>query len=94
MWMRLDSPVLGLLTFEDKFSNVNRSHINKCSSGVYEDYYLLGVPDGDATEVDTLWVFDASRGAWYGPWTLNGAVFVASDIRGQGQDLYFGHTGS
>lgn len=77
---------------EDKLDLISNLHIDKCSSGVFEDLYLLGVPKDGATEISELLIFDGSRKVWYGPWTLKGAVFVASDLRGQGQDLYFGNT--
>jgi hypothetical protein len=68
------------------------NHISKCSSGVFEDFYLLGIPKDDATEVSELFIFDVARQAWYGPWTLKGAQFTVSDLRGEGQDIYFGNT--
>jgi len=77
---------------EDKLDAINSNNIDKCSSGVFEDYYLLGIPKDDNTEVSELYVFDGTRQAWYGPWTLKGGLFVASDLRGKGQDLFFGNT--
>jgi len=77
---------------EDQLDAVNNLHIDKCSSGVFEDFYLLGIPRDDNTEVSELFVFDGARRKWYGPWTLKGAVFTVSDLRGKGQDLYFGNT--
>lgn len=75
---------------EADLDTINKLHISKASAGVFEDFYMLSVPLGDSTENDSIFVLDVTNGAWYGPWTLNAAKFVESDIRARGIDVFFG----
>jgi hypothetical protein len=77
---------------EADFNRINKLHISKCSAAVHENLYMISMPLDSATENDTTYVFDLTRKAWYGPWTLSAGKFVESDIRGQGYDTYLGHS--
>jgi len=77
---------------ETDLDRINILHIDKCSAGVYGDFYMLSMPLDDATENDNIYIYDVTQQAWYGPWVLPAAKFVETDIRSRGQDAMFGNT--
>jgi len=77
-------------SIEEELEKINDLHIEKSCAGVHKDFYLLCVPLDSATEPDTVFAYDVKRKSWTGPWNLDARAFVESDIRGQGNEIFFG----
>lgn len=75
---------------EELLDTINPLHVEKSSSGAFENFYLLCVPLNSATVPDTVFAFDARRQSWSGPWNISSSFFQESDIRGQGNEIFFG----
>ena len=75
---------------EEQLDLINNLYVDLSCAGVYRDWYLLCVPLNSATVPDTLFAYDVKRRSWSGPWNIDSRAFVESDIRGDGNELYYG----
>lgn len=54
---------------------VNKSNLKNAAGIAFDRFYYVSLPVGSDVDPTEIWRFDATRGAWDGPWTGDNAKF-------------------